>query len=259
MSDPKDFAALLEQHLPFIRRIAAKLCGRHGLDPDETDDFTSWATARLVENDYGVLRKFRGDSALTTFLTVVLSMLYRDYRVWRWGRWRPSAEARRRGPDATRLETMVYRDGYSLAQAVDLLRSRGDTSLSERELYEMFGHLPMRARGRLGDSGDQALVTEPSPSAADQDLLHAEAEAERDRVNQVLARALEGLPTEDALVVRLRFFENMSVAAIARALELEQKPLYRRLDRALARMRMNLEAAGISRQQVAELLAGNEK
>lgn len=259
MSDPKDYEALLLEHLPFIRATAAKLARRHALDNEETEDFTGWAITRLLENDHAVLRKFRGDSALTTFLTVVLSMLYRDYRVSRWGRWRPSAEARRRGPAAVALETLVYRDGYPVSQAVSMLRWRGETDLSERELYDLFGKLPMRSAGRLGASSDHELVNQPSAGTAESELIDAEAETERERMNQFVARALEGLPTEDALVVRLRFFENLSVAAIARALELEQKPLYRRLERSLARMRVNLEAAGVSRQQVAELLAGNEK
>lgn len=255
MSQPPDFETKLIEHLPFIERMAAKLCGRHSLDAAETDDFASWAKTRLMENDYAVLRKFRGDSAITTYLTVVLSMLYRDYRVSRWGRWRPSAEARRRGPDAVGLETLVYRDRYPLAEAVAMLRSRGETSRSEGELFKLFGTLPLRSHGRSTAVSDKGLDSAPSANAADTGILDEEAEAERKRVNEVLARALEGLTPEDALIVRLRYFENMSVAQIARALGLEQKPLYRRIDRALARMRGNLETAGFSRERVAELLA----
>ncbi|HEU4559360.1 MAG TPA: sigma-70 family RNA polymerase sigma factor [Longimicrobium sp.] len=259
MSESQDYEALLVQHLPFIRRNAAKLCHRHGLDADETDDFTSWATAKLVDNDYAVLRKFRGDSALTTFLTVVLAMLYRDYRVWRWGRWRPSAEARRRGPDAVALETLMHRDGYGMSQAVTMLRLRGKSGLSERELHELAAALPMRPPGRLGDASDRDLPNQPSSATTDDAVRAAEAGAQRERLQAALARALEELPPEDALIVRLRFFENLSVAAIARTLEMEQKPLYRRLDRALARLRGALEAAGVSRQEVAELLNEDEK
>src|SRR4051794_1597158 len=108
MPDQQDLTAQLEQHLGWIRRRAAALCRHDRLDADETDDFVSVALTRLVDDDYAVLRKFRGDCALTTYLTVVLAMLYRDFRVSRWGRWRPSAEARRRGPAAVALETLVH-------------------------------------------------------------------------------------------------------------------------------------------------------
>jgi hypothetical protein len=49
------------------------------------------------------------------------------------------------------------------------------------------------------------------------------------------------------------------VVEIARTLRLEQKPLYRRLNTLLTRLRGNLETYGISRVLVAELItAPNE-
>lgn len=41
------------------------------LTPDLTDDLCSEVFVRLVENDYGLLRRFRGESSLATYLTVV--------------------------------------------------------------------------------------------------------------------------------------------------------------------------------------------
>lgn len=259
MAELRDYEALLVEHHPFIRRTAARLCQRHGLDPDDTDEFVSWTTAKLVDNDYAVLRKFRGDSALTTFLTVVVSMLYRDFRVARWGRWRPSAEARRRGPDAVALETLIYRDGYGVSQAVTTLVLRGQTALSERELRDLAAALPMRPPGRLNDTSDHHLPNLRSDDTTDKSLIASESDAQREHIADVLSRALAALPAEDAMIVRLRFFENMSVATIARTLKLEQKPLYRRIERLLARMRGTLEAAGVSREQVADLLNEDEK
>jgi RNA polymerase sigma factor for flagellar operon FliA len=52
----------------------------------------------------------------------------------------------------------------------------------------------------------------------------------------------------------MRFMENLSVANIARGLALPQKPLYRRIERALAELRKSLEAAGVSREHVQTLL-----
>jgi DNA-directed RNA polymerase specialized sigma24 family protein len=53
----------------------------------------------------------------------------------------------------------------------------------------------------------------------------------------------------------MRYWEGTSVADIARALGLPQKPLYRRLERALAALRAALEAAGVSRHRTAACLA----
>lgn len=209
---------------------------------------------KLMENDYAVLRKFRGESSLPTYLTVVIAMLFREYRVQRWGRWRPSAEAKRRGEVAVRLETLVYRDGLRLEQAIRSLRSSGQTSLSDRAITAMFAELPPRLPLRPVEAGADVLIETPAPAGADDRVLGAEAERQRRSVDHALSQALERLPPEDRLIVRMRFWENMSVANIARGLSLPQKPLYRRIEHALAEVRTSLESSGISRAEVQSLL-----
>jgi len=80
MSRP-DLETLYSEHLPRIDRILAVLARRNGLPADAADKFATWAKARIVENDYAVLAKFRGRSSLSTYLAVVLTVLYRKYRV----------------------------------------------------------------------------------------------------------------------------------------------------------------------------------
>jgi RNA polymerase sigma factor for flagellar operon FliA len=254
MPERQDYAALLVAHLGWIERVAAALCRRHALDPDEADDFASWAKARLVEDDYAVLRKFRGESALTTYLTVVLNMFYRDYRVSRWGRWRPSAAARRRGPLAMKVETLVYRDGYHWSQAAALLQQRGEANLSDREVAALLAQLPSGTRGRPMEVGAEPLATAPARTQADDTLLAGEAQAEREATRAALQRAMAGLDDEDRRIVEMRFWKGATVADIARVLGLDQKPLYRRLERIFRHLRTNLEAQGISADQVRELI-----
>ena len=52
----------------------------------------------------------------------------------------------------------------------------------------------------------------------------------------------------------MRFWEGLSVAQIARGLGVPQKGLYRRFERALARMRRDLERGGLSRHDMRDLL-----
>jgi RNA polymerase sigma factor for flagellar operon FliA len=67
----------------------------------------------------------------------------------------------------------------------------------------------------------------------------------------VLSQALSRLEAADRLIVRMRYWQDMSIADIARALGLPQKPLYRRIERALAAVRRHLERAGVSRTEAA--------
>ena len=254
MPERQEPEALLRDNLGTVDRIAASLCRRHGLGGDEADDFASWTRLRLVEDDYAALRKFRGESSLSTYLTVVVSMLFREYRVREWGRWRPSAAARRLGPPAPRLELLVHRDGLPLAQAGEVLRSAGETELTDRELAALLSRLPPRRPLRPVRADPDALALAESPARADERVLEEEEDRARRETEEALHRSLERLPAEDRLIVRMRIWEEMSVADIGRGLDLPQKPLYRRLERAYRRLREQLEAAGISREHVRGLL-----
>jgi RNA polymerase sigma factor (sigma-70 family) len=254
MPERNELEALLTNNLGWVDRVAASVCRRHGLDPDESDEFAGWARMRLVEDDYAILRKFRGESAVTTYLTVVVSMLFRDYRVSKWGRWRPSAAAKRLGDVAVRLETLVYRDGYRVDQAGERLRAAGHTDLPDRELVRMLSELPARTGTRPVEVGDAPLDALPASSTADERMVADEAEGERRQAEETLRRALDDLPQEDRVIVRMRVWEGMSVADISRALHLEQKPLYRRLERIFGRLRVHMEGAGITREDVLRML-----
>src|SRR5215212_7376883 len=102
--------AMFLANLSLIDRIIAVTARRNALGGADAEDFGAWTKGRLVEGDYAILRKFNQRSSLATYLTVVITNLLRDYRNSRWGRWRPSAEARRCGPVAVRLEELLYRD-----------------------------------------------------------------------------------------------------------------------------------------------------
>ncbi|HTA73847.1 MAG TPA: sigma-70 family RNA polymerase sigma factor [Gemmatimonadaceae bacterium] len=246
MAARQELEALFLSHLGAIERIAGAICRRHGMAGDDAADFGSWVKLKLVENDYAVLGKFRGESSLGTYLTVVIAMLARDYRVQRWGRWRPSAAARRRGRIAVQLETLVYRDGHRLDQAAEVLRTRGETALSDRDLAAMFAALPVRGPMRPLEVGAEPLTAIPAPEVVD--------DGDRDRVDETLFTALDRLPPEERAILRMRYWEGMSIADIARGLGMPQKPLYRRIERALAELRRHVEASGVSRHQAMALI-----
>ena len=251
----QDLEALFLAHLPAAEKILSALARRHALSRDAAEEFAAWAKLRLIENDYAILAKFRGESSLPTYLTVVLSMLFREYRVQEWGRWRPSAAAKRGGPLAIRLDTLINRDGMPLAHASQLLRTSGETTLSDRELADIAAKLPMRTPLRPVQAADPA-VDAAAPDHADDLVQIQEADAESTMAKRALAEALETLPTEERLIVRMHYMESKTVADIARGLSLPQKPLYRRLERALTVLRGCLERAGVSNEHVRELATG---
>lgn len=245
--------SLFLQQLPAITRILGGLSRRHSMAAHDAEDFASWAMLRLMDNGYAILRKYRGQSSVGTYLTVVLATMFREYRVEQWGRWRSSTAARRAGLLAVQLELLLERDGLSIAHAGELLRTAGLTTLSNGALARMAAGFPRRSRLRPVCASD-AMLTIAAEGSADE-MIEEEARDEDLRVvRSALRTALDALETEDRLIVRMHFEESMSVADIARRLEVPQKPLYRKLDRALATMRGRMEEVGVSRDHVASVM-----
>jgi RNA polymerase sigma factor for flagellar operon FliA len=54
------------------------------------------------------------------------------------------------------------------------------------------------------------------------------------------------LAAQDRLILKMRFQDNCQVADIARALQLEAKPLYRHIDKLLVTLRRTLEGEGLT-------------
>ena len=75
-----------------------------------------------------------------------------------------------------------------------------------------------------------------------------------ERTERTLGKELAKMAAEDRLLFRMAFEDGFTVADIARTLGLEQKPLYRRLERLLKQLRAALEAVGIDAVAALELV-----
>lgn len=248
--DPSEARALLEREMSTIRDLVGSVCRRYGLLDAEAEALESAVHLKLVEDDYGVLRRFSGRSSLRTYLAVIIANVHRDQRIRERGKWRPSALSRRLGPEAIQLDRLMNRDGVSLDEAVTRV-ANGAGEREVRELRRMAASLPRRPRRRFEPLEPRDLADAAATDAAVEDREDRE---DRERIGRLLERCLEGLPEKDRLLVRLRCGEDLTVPQIARILGLEAKPLYRRTDAALARLRACLEARGVDRRRVLELV-----
>lgn len=254
MSDRANLEALFLEHLGWIDRVASLACGKHGVWGAEAEDFTAWMRMKVMEDDYAILRNFRGGAELKTYLASVVVRHFFNYNRERRGRWRSSAAAERLGTPARELELLVHRDGYTIAQAGEKLRTAGHTTLTDAELARLFYRLPSRASLRPVEESSEMLGSAPGPSRADERVVAAEAKARRDEMMNALREAMKELDLEEQLIVRMHFADGISLADVARALGLEQKPLYRRVNRLRGRVRTILEGAGLDQKDVRDLL-----
>jgi RNA polymerase sigma factor for flagellar operon FliA len=234
--------------------VTAQVCRRHRLSAAEADEFRSDVRLHFIERDYEPLRRFEGRSSLQTYLNVVIQRLFLDYRNRLWGKWRPSAEAKRLGPTAIVIERLVTRDGWTSDQVVEMFRVNHGMSL-ENTLAAFCVKVSQRPPGRQQVSEDQADDLESAAPPPDANVLRAEQDFLAKRVRTALDRARQGLMPEERLIISMRFEDRMPVADIARSLHLNPKPLYRTIERLLAKLGQSLEADGISREHVNELFA----
>lgn len=238
-------------HLPHIDKVVAHLCRRHHFQKEECEDFRSHVHLKLIEDDYAVFRKFQGRSSLKTYLTTVIQNLMRDYQNHLWGKWRPSAEAERLGPTATLLEQLLVRDGYSFDEAVQEMRINRKVELTWQKLAEIAARLPSRFPRRM--EGEEGLRDVPAPDEqADDHVADEERAAARRKVWKALPEALKILSAEDRLILKMKM-SGFTVAQISRKLRLEQKQLYRRIEKLLSDLRRELERLGIRKEDIDDL------
>jgi RNA polymerase sigma factor for flagellar operon FliA len=239
-----DAAELFRQHLTVIGQIAGALCRRHGITDHDAEDFVADVRLKLCADDYAIVRKFQGKSSFTTFLTVVISKALVDHHRRIWGKWSPSSQAKRLGTVAVQLETLVYRDGCTFDTARQILQERHGAHVAGPALRTMFAQLPRRTPRRFDGEGELSLI--PADEGADSRADASERDAQLAAASDALRRALDDLPDEDRLIIKLLYYEGLTVAEIARGLGLEQPRLYPRIKQLLGSLKKVLTGQGIS-------------
>jgi RNA polymerase sigma factor for flagellar operon FliA len=218
--------------LGLLTQVVRDVARARRLSCDAAAEFAQTVHVKLLERKYDVFSRFRGTSSLRTYLTTVVTRLLRNSEL---GKWRSSAAARRGGPHAIELERLIARDGFTINEAVEIVRAgHPDPPQDLRTIAEQ---LPARRRRLM--IGDDALANLPGPAfsdpVAEDDRRRADAIARRR-----LAQALDELPPEDRLLLRLRYASAHSIVSIGRKLQADPKILYRRLERTLRRLRRNI-------------------
>jgi RNA polymerase sigma factor for flagellar operon FliA len=231
--------ALFLSQLVVIERVISFVSSRHHLPGLDADDFASHVKLKLIEDDYDP-QEVSGSHASdlphrrhpATVSRLPISV----------GKWRPSAKPAR--AIAILLEQLIGRDGFSFEEACELLETNHQVTASRSDLAEIAGRLPIRIRRKF--ESDSALAQVPSDQPPVDDVIaEQERTATAARVGVALKSAMAGLDPQDRLILALRFEDGRSIVDVARMLRLDQKALYRRLDRVMKALRGALHAEGV--------------
>jgi RNA polymerase sigma factor (sigma-70 family) len=247
-----DTQRLFLDNLDLIERIVRSVGRRHHLSFVEQEDFAGFVNVRLLENDCAVLRKFRGKSTMWTYLAAVIERQLLDFIYERWGRWRPSATADAIGPVAVLLERLVTRDGHTLEEAMEIVRTSHDVGKTYADLRAIWAQLP--ARGKAIEVTDEAAQEVHSEETAEDLVEDAERQRNIERLERALGKALADLATQDRVIIALRYDRGLSVAEIAKLRQSSVPTIHRRLDTSLKYLKQVLVDEGFLPSEVAKLI-----
>jgi DNA-directed RNA polymerase specialized sigma24 family protein len=251
-----DYEAFFLSNLALIDKVVASVARRHRLASADTEDFRSTVYVRLIQDDYATLRKYEGRSTLRTYLTSVIGRLLLDQRNSTWGKWRPSAAARRGGELAIQLEKLTL-EGLSFEQACQMLESARGEAINRRILRNIFDSFPRRARRFF--VGEETMALHPAPySAPDAGLTRDARRTAIETACLTLASELRALAPDDRQFLRLRYADGRTITKSAYQFSdfdaVGMKRWYRRLQRLLVTLRRGLERRGVLRDDVLPVL-----
>jgi RNA polymerase sigma factor (sigma-70 family) len=234
-------------------------CRRYGLDANDAEELGAIVNLKLVENDYAIVRKYEERSSFATFIGIVVQRMALDYRIHSWGKWHISAEAKRLGPLAVQLDQLLNRDGRTIEEAFAALAPHHDglTLTSLRALAERLPRHPPRRRAVQLDEAAPFAVTRGE--AVEERALARERRSASKRLSSVMSAVIQSMPKDERLILQLRFEGGMAVSQIARALQIDQKLLYRRLERFMRDIRAELERSGLASRDVLDLIGRDEQ
>jgi RNA polymerase sigma factor (sigma-70 family) len=248
-----DYERLVVDNLPLIDSVVRTIGRRHRLSADEQDELGASVRLKLVENDYEVLRKFEGRCQLRTYLVTVVQRHFLDARNSKWGKWRPSAQARRLGPMAVLLDQLTSRDHLSFDEAAQAVLARHADAVSLPELQNVLQQLPTRSSRRFLSEEELEHVPASGPGAS-ANVESREHRQTGDRIERALSQTLSSLAEEDRLILKLRFCDNVKLARIAELVGAPPKAFYRRVDDLMRTLKKALEAQGVSASDVAVII-----
>jgi len=248
-----DPATLFATNLGVIDRVITSVCRRARWFGADAEDFASSARLALMENDYAALRRFEGRSSLPTFVAIVVHRLLMDEWTRRAGKWHASREAERLGPAAIELEKIVRRDHRTIDEALPIVKAI-DPAVTREALANIEARLPPRDPRPRAVELDPESALFAAAERTDERVIASDAQQISDRASSAIRDTLAAMPLEDRMIVRMHFGESIPLKEVAELLRLPQRPLYRRLEGLVKKLRNALVDAGIDAGDARELI-----
>ena len=267
MEKQVDYKKALTEAWPLINSIA----GRRFSDKILAEEAALYVLNRLEEDNCRRLRGFRGQARFSTYLASLCVRLLEDFSRKKYGRLRPPLWIRDLGGIWLLLYQLLCWQRLSVADAVETVRTRNHNR-SQREIEEAAWKILERiihcgshqgqevpldetgekTRPDSADAGPESPTPEQQIAAKEREiflqLLFATDEQKIPELSDPSVFTPKFSPRLDAqerLLLKLCFQDDLAVTRAGEMLGLNANQVHGKLRRLLARLRDDLERAGL--------------
>lgn len=245
-----------------IARLAAGRARLAGFDVDEALDLAQDVKLRLMEQRGAALRRYDGRGSLSGFVRVAVRNLLEDLVRERLGRRREPESVQKLDPLARKLYRLLHIQRHRADQLGDLVRDADGNRVPDAVLSQALARLdaaippyaPEGGRPRpvgltvsvAGEDDRERPLPVEAPSPEDV-VLGDEERRGRERVLDILAQALAGLPQEARAYLHYRFLADppLPPRRIAGEMGVAVEDLYRMRGRWEDLLRTELRRRGV--------------
>ncbi len=267
------FQNLISTHFPYIEKQCYKCIQLH--TPQESQlnienealELSNAVLDTLQKNDFQVLKDFKGNAQVTTYITTIISRHAVDMIRKKRGRNREKERAKKLGNLGLTLYNQVIKNKLPLEQVFKQLKKEhlftGPLEELETLLQKIKGKNPHNPASspphtsgtavKNGHAVDEEHVVIPDTKHNPQDLL---LQSERQKtIHKILHDLISTLEGEDRLLLRMRFptRENEKprpVEQIAQILNIKPKAVYKRITKLVNKCKAQLTEQGVHLDEI---------
>lgn len=216
----------------------------------------------LRQNNYRVLKEFKGNAQLTTYLSAIISRHAVDLIRKKLGRGREKERAKELGDIGLTLYQRVIKDGYSLQDVFNELRDNrkfpGSLEELEAKVLKIKGknpggidwgdcnHSSVIKNGTSID-GDEYVIPD---TKSDPQVIFMEKQRHQE-IDNIIQAIISRLTGEEKMLLHMRFpftedEKPKSVEQIAAVLAITPKAVYKRLTRLMKKCKEHLDQQGVT-------------
>jgi len=271
VEETTSFRKIISDHFPLIERqcfmaVKRQLKYQGTLNnplniENEALELSNQVLDTLQHDDYRVLRQFKGEAKVSTYITTIIARQAVDLVRKKLGRSREKERAQKFGEIGMMIYEKVILQGCSLEEIYPGLKSNENISRSLEELETIAEKIKGRKSSLTFSNGDNPMVKNGAIVDEDGDYIIPDKkndpekllieEQRKQKLGEVVKEIIAQLNGEERIILRMRFPANDEekpgkVEQIATVLGISEKAVYKRIARVLTKCKNLLDQKGVA-------------